>query len=389
MKKTYLCTALLAGLVAAGCSQSETIGDMVDGAQTPVAFGTYVGKATNGRASEKTAFAENDKIGIFGYYTTLANYSAVTNNPTNFMFNQEVTKGASDWTYSPLKYWPNDVNSEQGKGKVSFFAYYPMAATGTAIALDGTFSTAKIGDPLIIYTASDQTKQVDLLWGVNITGTPYLDQTKPTTTTEKVTFTFKHALARVGFKIKLADDILADNPNETTVTIDKIEFGGKLTSADKEGVLTGSLTPSATLNLNNTTANVANWTSPATTDLYSAELLTEAFTNNGIFGGSGNAAFDAEITNTGANYLMIIPQDFSQTDGETQVRITYTVVTTDAAVNGGKSEIVNKHVADVTANFENGKAYTYTFAIGLTNVKVDVDTSMDWATQPDSDITVN
>lgn len=67
---------------------------------------------------------------------------------------------------------------------------------------------------------------------------------------------------------------------------------------------------------------------------------------------------------------MIIPQDFTAPNA-TKMRITYTVTTTDAALNGGSSKVKNIHVSDVSTNFANGNAYLYTFTIGLNSVKVD------------------
>lgn len=387
MKKTYLFTALLAGLVAAGCSQNETIGDMVDGAQTPVAFGTYVGKTTNGRAVEKTAFEAGNTFGVFGYYTQDSDYTGST--APNFMFNEVITAtGASTltWGYSPIKYWPNKVTSDSKEGKVSFFAYSPMPANDNGVTL-GSFVNTLTTDPKILYTASDLTKQVDLLWGVqSANGLPFLDQTKPASITDKISFVFKHALACVGFKIQLADDITNGTDTETSVTIDKIEFGGTLATSI-EDALVGALTPSATLNLNNTTDGIAKWEVPATTGLYCATLVTADFGNNGIFGGNGNALLTGTITNNNDKNLMIIPQDFSLTGAK--MRITYTVKTEDSKL-ATSSSVTNKHVADVNVNFENGKKYIYTLNIGLTSVKVE-GSVFSWADanpQP-SDITVN
>lgn len=363
MRKSYFFAALVATMLAS-CTDNQEMSDATNG-QVPVAFGTYVGKAT--RADVKTAFAEGDKIGVFGYYTGAADYAATA---PNFMYNQAVEKGRSSWTYSPLKYWPNEVTSANAAGKVSFFAYYPMAAVETAVSIATATTTTAAVDPQITYDASDRDKQVDLLWGVEGTsGLPFLNQTKQIAS-EKITFAFKHALARVGFKIKLGGDIITEAPTVTTVTINKIEFGGDL-DADKEVALVGKLTKSATLNLNNTTNGVAIWTDHSTTDAYSLSLGTADFTGNGIFGGTDNAALAAaaEITNDAGKYFMIIPQDFAS--NATKMRITYTVTTTDAALNGGSSEVENIHVSDVSTNFANGNAYLYTFTIGLNSVKVD------------------
>ncbi len=361
MRKSSIFAAI-ALIAMCSCSKDE-VQNRSD--VSTVSFGTFVDGQS--RAATKDAFAVGDQFGVFAYYTDAANYVTGSYDP-DFMYNQAVVKSTDGWSYSPLKYWPNRVNSSNGYGKVSFFAYWPMAAAANGVTVKTLNSLA--ADPLITYSASDPAKRVDLLWGVSDTGLPHLNLSKPADATSKIKFTFKHALSRVGFEVRLAGDILSHNDathGKTTVTVNSIEFGGKLNATTPEGDLDGLLTDKADLNLNNTVANAALWTNPQGT-LYSLKLTS--FTDGGVFG-TGGAAISAAaaITNTDNAYFMIIPQDFSTSNAK--MRITYTVTTVDTALAGGKSEIVNRTVADVSADFTSGKAYKYVMTIGLTSVKFD------------------
>ena len=59
--------------------------------------------------------------------------------------------------------------------------------------------------------------------------------------------------------------------------------------------------------------------------------------------------------------------------------ITYYVTTTDAALNGGKSEVQNVITKTITfaEGFVAGKAYTIAMVLGLTSVKLEA-TVEDW-----------
>ncbi len=368
MKKTILGVAVLALALSSCSKESETVD------QTPqaISFGeAAVGNNTRAQTETeggiKSTFEEGDIFGVFGYYTSEGTYESTVDMP-NFMYNQVVTRGttAGIWSYAPLKYWPNDVNSANEAGRVSFFAYWPMANASNGITVESANNEA--GDPIIGY---DMAKPYDLMWGVNsTTGLPHLNLTKQATD-DKVNFLFKHALSRVGFKIVLGGDIIDEAMNDaaTTVTINSIEFGGTLATSI-EDPLVGVLAKTADLNLNNTTANTPRWTNEDGTYLIS--LTTDDLTDGGMFKETAvagtNVAFDGEITNLDTEYAMVIPIDLSAEDAK--IRIVYTVETTDANLSGGKSTVVNKTVVDLATAFQGGKAYLYTFTIGLNTVKV-------------------
>jgi hypothetical protein len=313
MKKIYLFAAMAAML--ASCSSDDVTTEMQTAKQSAenvaVGFDAYVprtttragktGEMTNGHPGLKTAHVG---FGVFGYYTNADNYDQ-TFTP-NFMYNQHVEFTSPSWTYSPVKYWPNEFGTNAASDdtdKVSFFAYAPFvsvnptsgkvngdATSGTAYAEDNGDITMGIvgmkrnndtGDPMIKYISTFYTdKQVDLLWGtINSTtstsgwalknggtnqftgeaGKPWLNVQHPTATStdwsnaQKVSFDFKHGLAALNVQVDTyankqtpatGSDAASPDPN-TKVFIRSVTFEG----FDIKGAL----------NLNNTKANKALW----------------------------------------------------------------------------------------------------------------------------------
>ena len=248
MKKLFwLATA---AIVLAGCSQNSEFEEAqkVKDLGTAIAFDTYAGKAPVVKAGYKndltTATLKEAEagFGVFAYYTKTDNYNS-TQKP-DYMYDEKVTWDGSAWTYSPVKYWPNDNNPADNKGAegtvtnslVSFFAYGPYVefdpTTGIAEGCTETGGVVKrgaveetgitkvsiknseTGDPVISYVL-DKEESVDLLWGTRGKGTyTEADGTSNTvditdgkqvnkdlakqTKDEKVNFLFKHALAQIG-----------------------------------------------------------------------------------------------------------------------------------------------------------------------------------------------
>ena len=142
----------VASLMLTACSNAE---DAVTGSPTAPAddtainFGAYMNRTTTrgGATGELTLdvlkTAASGGFGVLAYFTDNQPYtiSAVP----NFMYNQQVTcvDPAADpavWTYSPLKYWPNEFGADaasEGMDRLSFFAYAPYTAvdlvTGEAV----------------------------------------------------------------------------------------------------------------------------------------------------------------------------------------------------------------------------------------------------------------
>ncbi len=386
MKKTILGIATLA-FALSSCTKEAVV---VDSAPQAIIFGeAAVGNNTRAKTENpgeiKSQFEEGDQFGVFAYYTGTEDYTPGVSAP-NFMYNQAITRTATAnvWSYSPLKYWPNDVTSDNEAGKVSFFAYWPMANPSNGISVI-TQNDDEL-DPVISYNMDNQ---YDLMWGVSAADNqPHLNLTKQATD-DKINFLFKHALSRVGFEVKLGGDIIADAMSDasTTVTINSIEFGGTLDGTDVENDLAPALVKSGQLNLNNEGQETAKWVNGS--DKYLIKLTTEDFTEGGTFKkvavDGTNAAFTETITNIGASYSMVIPSDLSSSNAK--MRIIYTVQTADGNLDGGFSTIENKTVVDLGTTFASGTAYLYSFTIGLNTVKV-TETIEEWGDPSSTSVTV-
>ena len=341
MKKSLFFFAAAAIALTACTNDDDALQTgQVQNSNRAVAFDTYTAGTT--RAGDPTGVMTTDKLktadkgfGVFSVYQDATKYGSLspTNKVPNFMFNQQV-KWSDAWTYSPLKYWPNETTNDSQTSPatsahtdyLSFFAYAPyvnLASTGSMItddaAHDADASTGKTdayveatpstgilaitkedyqGDPLVewkIAATDNLDANVDLLWGVapagglsytNVAGTsttapeglPLLDMVKPDKD-QKMKFLFQHALSRIGLSVVTAIDQIAPggeiNSNETRVLIKSVEIWGDF---GKQGVL----------NLNNVTPNEANWI-PASIDKSSKSDVAELFTINAT---NGNLAAD-------------------------------------------------------------------------------------------------
>jgi len=189
MKGIKLFTPPLASLLLlAACGET----DDAEHRTTPIGFSTRVTETGTTRAEEITT-ANLTSMGILASFTGQTNFDGANVTP-GFMYNQPVTKNGTTWTYTPLKYWPNNPED-----KVSFFAYAPYNATG--VTLSGADHT---GYPYLTYEVpAAEANQTDLLASL-----PLLDKNG-----ENLTFTMKHALTKVNIIVK--DGESDDTPQST------------------------------------------------------------------------------------------------------------------------------------------------------------------------------
>ena len=409
MKQKFFIGSLAVLALMASCSSSDDLnGGATQENNIPLTFSSYLGKTATSRAGatgvQTTSTLATNGFGLFAYYSDNASYEA-TSTP-NFMYNTKVTGTPTDaptsWTYSPLRYWPNETGTDgngatsDGTDHLTFFAYAPYveatattgAVTDNTVGITALTSNATAGDPKVSYTvASDPAKSVDLLWGVsntaswdNVTGTaltlteglPYLNLIKPKTG-QTVNFNFKHALSRLGLTVQGAFD--QKDPGGTLkdakITVAKVEITGDNFAA--KGVL----------NLNNTKAGEPLWDTSAA-DAGKLSLTLEGNNLNDKIKDAGADKKAAEqpdgVTATSQNllkdntYFMFIPGT-ATTANPLKVKITYYTTTDDPNLATGYTRVENVITKSISAadpglNFEAGKAYTLNLVLGMTSVKV-------------------
>lgn len=442
MRKIYL-FAGLAAMMLASCSSNDKLDTSptpqqpeVAAAEIPVGFDAYTqrGVTRAGVAGDLTDANFKDAatawgkagFGVFAYYTDLNEYDQLYT--PNFMYNQQVKYVTTQWTYEPVKYWPNEYGTSSisdDTDKMSFFAYAPWvdvtAASGkvdndkNTWGITGMTKNSATGDPIIKYIASfDPAQTVDLCWGVvnptDVTwnktnggyqtmtaGLPWVNVERPAdaTAAQKLKFTFKHALTQLQVKVDAAVDALTPGiavDSKTKIYVRSISFTG--------------VAQKGALNLNNTNPNKALWLNYNGTDeLESGDVLT---IHDGLKDGkegTGQAASNEKMTglnsviisNAGntSNGVTETPVDvFANSTayiiptGETMtVTIAYDVETADDNLAGYLSDgvthgssiqnVISKEVYFGSNNYlENGKKYVLNLHLGMNSVKFDAEVTV-------------
>ena len=244
----YIVTII--GLICLLSCTSEETTRTAGSQQHPIAFNAaYTVQPT--RSSEAFTATKGipvgQSMGVYAYLhnTETRNYSA---DIPNFMFNQQATSqdDAEPFSYTPLKYWPNDENS-----KVSFIAYFPysngtaddgtnhdVASTGITPLLENNGT----GLPTFNFTVKDNVDdQVDFLVSEVV---PNLPKTRDTegdphqpfndlTIYDRVPFLFKHMTAKVEFRIVADAEIRNDivSFKLTALSVSNLLKSGTLTPA--------------------------------------------------------------------------------------------------------------------------------------------------------------
>ena len=185
-------------------------------------------------------------FGVYAYYHDDSRWEEAAE--PNFMFNQQVTKDATEdlYTYSPLKYWPNEEDD-----KLSFIGYYPYTPYPVAAPYDAEAAQPTTGiKPQLANTGAglsayrfrvkdDVAEQVDFMVSDLEKDLPVsrsLDENpglpfNNLRVTDKVPLFFRHMTSKIEVSIVVDEDIRTDFYHYTIHSI-------QLENVLSEGVLT-------------------------------------------------------------------------------------------------------------------------------------------------------
>ena len=317
------------------------------GGDTPVKFTSSLRPVSETKAS--TDFADGTQIGVFGFYhdgngsNDGSWESDGTGNIPDFMYNQLVTKDGSSWTYTPIKYWPNETGGTTSAhiDKLSFWGYYPRNGAGIELLGAGTtdaYTNTTSGLPDIRFTQNSNAR-VDLMT-CDLEKNLYKHDSDGhgNLSNGEVDFTFHHRLSSIGFQARIADDV----PDNQTIKITKIEI---LYNYDKAIM---AQTPAATPGSDDT----ISWGSYS--DEETAGIV--AFSNT-----SGLPLTKTPVA-CGDSPVLMIPQQLhhDDTNNDVLVRVSFIQSSGPASMPRGSSIKVSK---DAVTSWAPNKKYIYTLVL--------------------------
>ena len=178
---------------------------------TPISFTTQIGAETK----TATPLPTHADFRVFAFYqpgvvdddpavdyTGTWNDLAINHWTPNFMFDQAVSfnAGTSKWTYSPIKYWPNNPENT-----ITFWAYSPYYGNEEILKLYEANSTEEYdndvpGAPEIQFTSNGSQDLLvsELAQDLSYRGGDPADGT--------VSLVFHHTMTWVDFKVKKTDN---------------------------------------------------------------------------------------------------------------------------------------------------------------------------------------
>ena len=340
-KKFFMGIAAMAALTLVSCS-SDDLNSLSDNSSKneAISFDGYLGRSavavngSRGSMLDKPALQNSTEgFGVFGNYSK---EGATEGYGQNLFKNQPVTysRPESKWTYSPHRYW-------LPKGHIDFLAYAPYDATKTSL----TDNKSKIG-----FTVSSKIdEQKDLLWA---------NAANQQQTNRPVTFTFNHALSRIGYTVNLKKDCY----NNVTIILKSITLAGS------DDGTKGAFYTSGTIDLSKGNKEDGLW------PVHEGKQKFDWF--SGDYQVKGSTAFHPDGTiEKDKDYLFVIPQDFSSSAPEADKL--YVIVTYTIQYNGISDVFTNTVHKQIMQKFEQGKAYTINLTIG-SPIDFDVNVVTGW-----------
>ena len=265
-------TAMLGILsMVAGCAKVNVEGRTGDDGSVPVTFSTYglqrLGtKADASYVAPGADFAAGSVVGVYGYYHDNSTFATDPDNIADFMYHTALTKQSDGtWTYSPIKYWPNEYGAEASStdiDRLSFWGYYPRNAAGLNLYKPGTttaYDNDTPGIPKATFTQKeDPDEMIDLMFSE-----PLYDLYKTQAHTEnattynygaitdgQVTLKFRHALSLVEFQLTEGTGAKLNN-----LTLTKIKKSGTVEDCSAVPLVWTGVSGSFDIHLENITVD--------------------------------------------------------------------------------------------------------------------------------------
>ena len=343
---------LIAQLVLSGCA-GEAVEETSSSSASEINFDAYVGRDASTRSDVTDIdFLKsgewNAGFGVFARYDN-----------THLMDTEHVTWRKDHWGYDHIRFWPSS-------GKVDFYAFAPYSEQVKMGGLpDSLVNQADSNSPNTYIDFPSNWSPIDLIWSKQP------DQTAPTSPDSKVTFQFKHALARLSF------DITAPNIEDgTVIKVQRVRLYGV---SDFKGVFVME----GYLNLNTgawiLADNGVKWHYTWTPEGKKADIPNN---DNGKKDSIVYKLSDPpelpnlknKVTNDGDSYIFIIPQTKTE---PFHLAITYTVQQGDfketVTVKKNLLDVLDKSGApNPSFTFEKGKAYVFHLKLSLDPVDFSV-----------------
>lgn len=284
----------------------------------------------------------NRRYGVFGCYNS-GEPTRQGSMQADLMNNQEVAFENGEWTYSPVKYWPEG----QGNNAVSFFAYSPYSANSSFVSVNPASM-----EPVVEYKSIDPMDDAgDLLYGSQLYATQNQNN-------GCVSISSKHALARLSFKADFVDDI----EENTKVTIKSVEISGQIPNRGF---------------FNLYTQQWENRSTETHTYIIEGENISADLRDAGS---QASAAEEPEGVGMVSKPIGVSPFLLVPTDGEKEIAVTivYFITTDDPRLPMGYSKIENRITKSLHFSLNAGCSYDLRLHLGLTSVKYSLYSTYSW-----------
>ena len=358
--KRHIHILLAAGLLVAlvpACTKNE----IRQAEDMPLDFGTYSGRATraDGTLTTTNALPSGSSFKVFGLHAT-TKWTFDGTNASNFMTEVEVTYDGTNYSYSPLRYWPKD----DGSNFLTFWAFYPAGDANVTSATNNL----KYTDSLTYKVPADLSRQSDLM--LSEISSASMDLTYSTTASGydkgTVVLTFRHQLSKIEVRAKLAKDTKVTKATIDTVRFRNIESVGTLTTAYSAGATTRA------------------WKSQSVPVTYSDSNLVSVPDTNAV-----------SLTKTP---FLLLPQSLTaDTDAGAEGNQTAVLEVAFTIYYGNNKSlsdhaIINLGTVNDASNvpieaWEMNKQYVYTLVLGGDSIVINADT-VDWLTGEGGNATV-